>query len=258
MVGLIWQSPEMFTLPAAGGPDGSAGTIGHWLFNRWLLPFEVASVLLLARHPRRRDPDEAEALVMASSALLSFAGFLPLATAVPPQKTALLAAVLFAIGIVGVTCRRNILIMLLSVEIMLNAANLMLVTFCKVHGDLDRAGLRLLRDDRGRRRGGGRARHRRSPSTACAGPRTSTRWATCARSTTGRSPTLSSRACRSTTTTTTTTTGPRRRDGRRGAGARARSGRARRAGHVSLAPRSRCSRPAPATTRSSRATGCSG
>ncbi len=47
-VGLIWKSPEMFTLPAAGGPDGSAATIGYWMFNRWLLAFEVASVLLLA------------------------------------------------------------------------------------------------------------------------------------------------------------------------------------------------------------------
>ncbi len=72
---------------------------------------------------------------MASSALVGLAGFFSLATAIPPQKTALLAAVLFAVGIAGVTCRRNVLIMLLSVEIMLNAANLMLVTFSKVHGD---------------------------------------------------------------------------------------------------------------------------
>lgn len=72
---------------------------------------------------------------MASSALVSLAGLFTLATAIPPQKTALLAAILFAVGIAGVTCRRNVLIMLLSVEIMLNAANLMLVTFSKVHGD---------------------------------------------------------------------------------------------------------------------------
>ena len=47
-VGLIWNSPQAFTLPATGGPDGSASTIGFWMFNRWLLAFEVASVLLLA------------------------------------------------------------------------------------------------------------------------------------------------------------------------------------------------------------------
>lgn len=59
----------------------------------------------------------------------------PLLAAVPLERAAVLAAILFAIGLAGVTCRRNILIMLLSVEIMLNAANLMLVTFSKVHGD---------------------------------------------------------------------------------------------------------------------------
>lgn len=40
-----------------------------------------------------------------------------------------LAAALFAIGVYGVVARRNILIMLMSVELMLNAANLALVTF---------------------------------------------------------------------------------------------------------------------------------
>jgi NADH-quinone oxidoreductase subunit K len=63
-------------------------------------------------------------------------GALPLLAAVPLQKAALLAAVLFAIGIAGITCRRNILVMLLSVEIMLNAANLALVVFSRVHGDV--------------------------------------------------------------------------------------------------------------------------
>ena len=48
-----------------------------------------------------------------------------------------LAIGLFAIGLVGVTCRRNVLIMLLSVEIMLNAANLAFVAFSRVHGNID-------------------------------------------------------------------------------------------------------------------------
>jgi NADH-quinone oxidoreductase subunit K len=61
---------------------------------------------------------------------------LPLLAAVPLQKVVLLAAVLFAIGLAGVTCRRNILIILLSVEIMLNAGNLALVAFSKVHGNV--------------------------------------------------------------------------------------------------------------------------
>ena len=49
----------------------------------------------------------------------------------------LLACALFAVGLLGVTTRRNVLMMLLSVEIMLNAANLALVGFSRLHGNLD-------------------------------------------------------------------------------------------------------------------------
>jgi NADH-quinone oxidoreductase subunit K len=59
-----------------------------------------------------------------------------LATAVPLDRAVLLACALFAVGLVGVTCRRNIIIVLLSVEILLNAANLVFVAFSKVHGDV--------------------------------------------------------------------------------------------------------------------------
>ncbi len=59
-----------------------------------------------------------------------------LATQVPLDRAVLLACALFAVGLVGVTCRRNILIVLLSVEILLNAANLAFVAFSKVHGDV--------------------------------------------------------------------------------------------------------------------------
>jgi NADH-quinone oxidoreductase subunit K len=47
-----------------------------------------------------------------------------------------LAAVLFTIGVAGVLARRNALIMMMSIELMLNAANLSLVTFARMHGDL--------------------------------------------------------------------------------------------------------------------------
>ena len=59
-----------------------------------------------------------------------------LVAAVLPEKVLWLSAILFSIGLVGVTCRRNILVMLLSIEIMLNAANLTLVAFSRVHGDV--------------------------------------------------------------------------------------------------------------------------
>src|SRR4029079_82535 len=45
-----------------------------------------------------------------------------------------LAAVLFLIGTVGVMVRRNALIILMSVELMLNAANMTLLTFSRMWG----------------------------------------------------------------------------------------------------------------------------
>ena len=46
-----------------------------------------------------------------------------------------LAAVLFLIGVAGVLLRRNALIILMSVELMLNAANMTLLTFSRMWGD---------------------------------------------------------------------------------------------------------------------------
>ena len=47
-----------------------------------------------------------------------------------------LAAVLFLIGVVGVLVRRNALIILMSVELMLNAANVTLLAFSRMWGDI--------------------------------------------------------------------------------------------------------------------------
>jgi NADH-quinone oxidoreductase subunit K len=48
-----------------------------------------------------------------------------------------LSAILFTIGAVGVLTRRNALVLFMCVEMMLNATNLALVTFSRVHGNLD-------------------------------------------------------------------------------------------------------------------------
>ena len=48
-----------------------------------------------------------------------------------------LSAVLFGIGACGVLLRRNALVVLLSIEIMLNAGNLALVAFARQHGQAD-------------------------------------------------------------------------------------------------------------------------
>jgi NADH-quinone oxidoreductase subunit K len=48
-----------------------------------------------------------------------------------------LSAVLFAIGAIGVFVRRNLITMLLSIEIMLNAVNLTFVAFGRALGSAD-------------------------------------------------------------------------------------------------------------------------
>ena len=68
---------------------------------------------------------------------LSLASLAAATPPVPLDHAVYLALALFAIGLIGVTCRKNILIVLLSVEIMLNAANLVLVAFSRLHNNLD-------------------------------------------------------------------------------------------------------------------------
>ncbi|MBK7722588.1 MAG: NADH-quinone oxidoreductase subunit NuoK [Austwickia sp.] len=48
-----------------------------------------------------------------------------------------LAAILFSIGAAVVLLRRNALVVFMGVELMLNAVNLMFVTFARMHGELD-------------------------------------------------------------------------------------------------------------------------
>ena len=49
----------------------------------------------------------------------------------------ILAATLFTIGVVGVLVRRSALIILMSIELMLNAVNLSFVAFSRQHGSMD-------------------------------------------------------------------------------------------------------------------------
>lgn len=47
-----------------------------------------------------------------------------------------LSAILFSLGAATVLLRRNAIIVFMGVELMLNATNLALVTFARLHGDL--------------------------------------------------------------------------------------------------------------------------
>lgn len=54
-----------------------------------------------------------------------------------PSYYLVLSAILFSIGVLGFLLRRNAIVMFMSVELMLNASNLALVTFSTVNGGLD-------------------------------------------------------------------------------------------------------------------------
>ncbi|WP_336023030.1 NADH-quinone oxidoreductase subunit NuoK [Halobellus salinisoli] len=55
---------------------------------------------------------------------------------VPPEYYLLLSAAVFCIGLFGILTRRNALLFLMSVELMLNAANINLVAFSHVWGNV--------------------------------------------------------------------------------------------------------------------------
>jgi len=55
---------------------------------------------------------------------------------VPAQYYLVLSAAVFCIGIFGLLTRRNALLFLMSVELMLNAANINLVAFSQVWGNV--------------------------------------------------------------------------------------------------------------------------
>lgn len=54
-----------------------------------------------------------------------------------PLNYIYLSILLFAIGTATVLLRRNAIIVFMGVELMLNATNLALVTFSRIHGELD-------------------------------------------------------------------------------------------------------------------------
>jgi NADH-quinone oxidoreductase subunit K len=57
--------------------------------------------------------------------------------AVGPQHFLVLSAVLFALGVIGVLVRRGVITILMSIELMLNAANLAFITFARQYDQVD-------------------------------------------------------------------------------------------------------------------------
>ncbi len=107
--------------PDVGPGFGDPAAIGHLLLERFLLPFEASSILLLLaavgavvlagkRSPARRFCMSIEWYVVLSS-------------------------LLFAVGAVGILIRRSPVVILLCLELMLNAGNLALVAFSRMVGN---------------------------------------------------------------------------------------------------------------------------
>ena len=101
---------------------------------------------------------------------------------ITPTHYMLLSAALFMIGVIGVMVRRNIIIIFMSIELILNAVNINLIAFSSAAAERDRPGVRGLRHRGGRGRSGrgardhpgvlpeqGNGQHRRDESDAVVG-----------------------------------------------------------------------------------------
>lgn len=56
---------------------------------------------------------------------------------IPVSYYVVLSLLLFTIGVAGVLTRRNVIVMLMSIELILNAVNINLVAFSRMHGSAD-------------------------------------------------------------------------------------------------------------------------
>lgn len=56
---------------------------------------------------------------------------------IPIEHVLIVSGILFSLGLLGLLLRRNLLLMLLSIELMLNAANLTLIAGSAQHGNVD-------------------------------------------------------------------------------------------------------------------------
>lgn len=59
-----------------------------------------------------------------------------LPVSIPPEWYLILGSVLFSVGVFGVIIRRNAIVLLMCIELMLNAANLVIVGYSQVHQSL--------------------------------------------------------------------------------------------------------------------------
>ena len=135
---------------------GTPAEIGRLLLTDFLLAFEVASVLLLvaavgavdprppphraggpARDLGRRPDAQRQPRRAAGRAGGHDARGGRAAAPMSVEWYLIVSALVFSIGAGGVLVRRNPLVILLCIELMLNAGNLALVAFARAHGNQD-------------------------------------------------------------------------------------------------------------------------
>ena len=126
VLGLAWG--DNLQDPAdVSGSFGSPAAIGEAFLTDHLLAFEITSIVLLVAAiggvvlGTTREKEEDGRLMDGPDV----------------GWYLIVAAILFGIGALGVMLRRSPLIVLLSLEIMLNAANLTLIAFARQQGNLD-------------------------------------------------------------------------------------------------------------------------
>ena len=56
---------------------------------------------------------------------------------IPLNYYLILSAIVFAIGVIGVLARRNLIVVLMSIELMLNAVNLTFIAFSRYLGSME-------------------------------------------------------------------------------------------------------------------------
>ena len=122
------------TWPGPNSPAGEPAQLGKQLFTTYLFAFEATAALLViavvgAVVLARRPPTVARR-----------PGRRPRASCrhepLREPGTSGLAAIVFTIGAIGLLVRRNVLIMFMCIELMLNAANLTFVTFARMLNDI--------------------------------------------------------------------------------------------------------------------------
>ena len=102
--------------------------LGRLLFSDYLLAFEALS--LLPRRGRRRAAPRQEEVRMTGA----LPGVAPMA--VPPGAFLVVGTLLFGMGLAGALLKRNAISIFLSIELMMNAVNLLFLTYARMRGDL--------------------------------------------------------------------------------------------------------------------------